>query len=177
MLCYITEKLDGSSVTYYYKNGEFGVCSRNLELLETDDNTLWKVARQLEIEEKLKSLNGNYAIQGEIIGESIQSNKYKLRGQTIFFFNMFDIDKYRYLNFEEFRTTIEQLKLKTVPLLDTEFKLISDINELVKLSTGISKLHKVKREGIVIRPVKETQGSIGRLSFKAINPEFLLKYE
>jgi RNA ligase (TIGR02306 family) len=28
----ITEKLDGTSATYYYKNGHFGVCSRNIEL-------------------------------------------------------------------------------------------------------------------------------------------------
>ncbi|MDR1962301.1 MAG: hypothetical protein LBQ50_00810 [Planctomycetaceae bacterium] len=28
----VTEKLDGTSATYYYKDGHFGVCSRNLEL-------------------------------------------------------------------------------------------------------------------------------------------------
>ena len=32
---YVTEKLDGSSATFYSKDGVFGVCSRNLELLET----------------------------------------------------------------------------------------------------------------------------------------------
>ncbi len=37
---YVTEKLDGSSATYYFKDGIFGVCSRNLELLETEGNTL-----------------------------------------------------------------------------------------------------------------------------------------
>ncbi len=42
---YVTEKLDGSSATYYIKDGVFGVCSRNLELLETEGNTFWKVAR------------------------------------------------------------------------------------------------------------------------------------
>ncbi|MDR1140990.1 MAG: hypothetical protein LBL62_04800 [Planctomycetaceae bacterium] len=31
----ITEKLDGTSATYYYKDGHFGVCSRNLELKTT----------------------------------------------------------------------------------------------------------------------------------------------
>ena len=30
---YVTEKLDGSSATFYFRNGEFGVCSRNLEYL------------------------------------------------------------------------------------------------------------------------------------------------
>lgn len=37
---YVTEKLDGSSATFYKLNGEFGVCSRNLELLETKENSL-----------------------------------------------------------------------------------------------------------------------------------------
>ncbi|MFN8396382.1 MAG: RNA ligase family protein [Bacteroidia bacterium] len=95
--CYVTEKLDGSSVTYYLKDGEFGVCSRNLELLESEENSLWKVARALQVEEKLRALGGNHALQGEIIGEGIQGNLYRLRGgQTVYFFNLFDIDGYRY---------------------------------------------------------------------------------
>jgi hypothetical protein len=45
--------LDGSSGTYFINKGEFGVCSRNLELLEDDDNSFWKVARQMDVENKL----------------------------------------------------------------------------------------------------------------------------
>ena len=30
--CYITEKLDGTSATFFINNNEFGVCSRNMEL-------------------------------------------------------------------------------------------------------------------------------------------------
>ncbi len=174
---YITEKVDGSSVTYYIKNGEFGVCSRNLELEESEENTQWKIARELNIEDKMKSLNGNYSFQGEVIGESIQSNKYKLRGQTVLFFNVFDIDKYEYLNFEDFKNTIESLKLKTVPVLDTNFSLINDIDKLVEKSIGTSVLHKVQREGIVLRPITEMQDTLGRVSFKVVNPKFLLKFE
>lgn len=176
-ICYVTEKLDGSSVTYYIYDGEFGVCSRNLELLETEENTQWKVARELKIEEKLRSLGGNYSLQGELIGEKVQSNKYKLRGQTVYFFNMYDIDNHKYLNFDEFNSTLKKLELKTVPILYTDYKLVNDVQELVKLATGTSKLHKVKREGIVIRPVQEKQDAMGRFSFKVLNPEFLLKYE
>ncbi|TSC54295.1 MAG: RNA ligase, DRB0094 family [Parcubacteria group bacterium LiPW_30] len=35
-----SEKIDGTSVTYYYRNGEFGVCSRNNEWEESEKNTL-----------------------------------------------------------------------------------------------------------------------------------------
>jgi RNA ligase (TIGR02306 family) len=175
--CYVTEKLDGSSVTYFYKDGEFGVCSRNLELLESETNTLWKVARQLDLEQKLKSLNKNIALQGELIGEGIQSNKYKLKGQTAYFFNVFDIDKYEYLNFDEMQQLLTALGIQSVPILDTNFELIDDVEKLVALSIAKSKLFDVWREGIVIRPLTEKRDMMGRVSFKAINPEFLLKYE
>ncbi len=174
---YITEKLDGSSVTYYFKDGEFGVCSRNLELLYTEENTLWGIVKELKIDEKLKKLNRNIAIQGEIIGEGIQSNKYNIRGQKIYFFNAFDIDKYEYLGFEDFKKLIKDLELETVPIIDTDYKLISNIDKLVELSIGKSLLNNIQREGIVLRTIIEKRDISGRVSFKAINPKFLLKYE
>jgi RNA ligase (TIGR02306 family) len=183
-ICYITEKLDGSSVTYYVRDGEFGVCSRNQELLEDADNSLWKVAREMDIENKLRSLGGNYAIQGELIGEGIQGNKLKLKGQTARFFNVFDIDKYAYLEFKEFKETLTELDLPIVPILTTEYKLENDIEAIVKMACMKSTVHKEAwAEGIVIRPLKEKAGidfenqlMNGRVSFKAINPEFLIKF-
>ena len=43
---FVTEKLEGTSATYFYRDGEFGVCSRNLELAETDKQTHWVVANK-----------------------------------------------------------------------------------------------------------------------------------
>ncbi len=174
---FYTEKLDGSSATYYLYDDQFGVCSRNLELIETEENTLWKLAREQKIEERLKSLNKNYAIQGEIIGESVQSNKYKLRGQDIYFFNVYDIDEHRFLDFDESVVFFKNLDLKIVPVLETNYELSGNIEELVELSVGKSVLNDIQREGIVLRPLKEIEDSSGRISFKAINPKFLLKYE
>lgn len=183
--CYITEKIDGSSVTCYIKDGVFGVCGRNYELCETNDNTLWKLARTLDIEQKLRSLNLNCALQGEIIGENIQSNKYRLRGQTIKFFNFFYIDNYKYAGYSDFMKRISDLELELVPLITDDYILQNNIDELVKLSIGKSLLCKdTWREGIVIRPLHEIIDGIDsngflpgdRVSFKVINPEFLLKY-
>ena len=177
--CYLAEKLDGTSVTYYVKDGVFGVCSRNLDLEESEDNTLWKVARELNIEHKLKSLGKNIALQGEMIGEGIQSNKYQLRGQQPYFFNVFDIDAHKFLDFDDFQAFLKEFGWKSVPILDTNFILIEEIEALVNLSVAKSVLNpKLQREGIVIRPIKEIiNPRYGRVSFKAINPEFLLKYE
>ncbi|MEZ0368212.1 MAG: RNA ligase (ATP) [Candidatus Sericytochromatia bacterium] len=179
--CYVTEKLDGSSVTYYLHDGEFNVCSRNLNLLDDGRNSLWKVARTLEIEAKLRSLGWNACLQGEIIGEGIQGNKYKLKGQSVRFFSLFDIDAYRFLDFAEFTTRLAALDLPTVPVLETDYRLEAEIPALVAKSVGKSVLNpELQREGIVIRPLSEqitALESLGRVSFKAINPEFLLKYE
>ena len=175
--CYVTEKLDGTSVTYFIKDGVFGVCSRNLELIETPDNTLWKLAREMQMEEKLAALKGNYALQGEVIGEGVQGNKYKMKGQQVFFFSAFNIDEYRYLDYSDFNAIIHELGFKTVPVLENDFVLINSIEALVKKAVGKSVLYSVDREGIVIRPLIEKVDATGRVSFKAINPEFLLKYE
>ena len=175
--CFVTEKLDGSSATYFIRNGQFGVCSRNLELLESDDNTYWKLARALDIENKLRSLNGNFALQGELIGEGVQGNKYALKGQKLYFFNVFDIDAYTFLGFEDFKKTLEKLDLNIVPVLEKDYLLENDIPKLVEKALGKSVLKAdVIREGIVIRPLVESHDATGRVSFKSINPEFLLKY-
>ncbi len=42
--CYITEKLDGTSATYFVKDGVFRVCSRNMELHREERNIYWQIA-------------------------------------------------------------------------------------------------------------------------------------
>jgi len=184
-LCYVTEKLDGSSATYFIRDGEFGVASRNLELLEDDQNSFWKVARELDIENKLRSLNKNFAIQGELVGEGVQSNKLRLRGQTVYFFTAFDIDKYESLDFKEFNDLFDKLGLPVVPVISTEYKLENDMNALIRMASIKSLIcPDVWAEGIVIRSLREINDPFlaneniagGRLSFKVVNPEFLLKY-
>ena len=178
MRCYVTEKLDGSSATYYLRNGEFGVCSRGLDLLEDDKNSFWTVARALDIEGKLRAYGHNIAVQGELIGEGIQGNKYNLRGQTVRFFNVFDIDRFAHYDFGAFVAMILESGLETVPILDDTFTLIDNVPDLVARSEGQSVLAAVLREGIVIRPLTEQRHpELGRVSFKVINPIFLLKYE
>lgn len=169
---YVTEKLDGSSVTYYYNNGEFGVCSRNLELLETPENTLWRVARKDKIEEKLAAVGRNIALQGEMIGEGIQKNMYGLSGQSVRFFNVFDINAYQYLPLDEFQSFITGMELQAVPILDTAFTLPVSAEELLASADGISALSpqgkQVEREGLVIRSTNR------KVSFKVISNKFLL---
>jgi RNA ligase (TIGR02306 family) len=166
---YVTEKLDGSSSTYYFNDGEFGVCSRNLELLETEGNTFWKVARELDLENKMKDFGVNISLQGELIGEGIQGNPYKIKGQTVKFFNLFDIDLQEYHSLSVFKETMRVLGLDTVPILDTSFKLPETIDELLKYSEQKSVLNPdFDREGVVIRSTDR------KISFKVISNKFLI---
>jgi len=186
---YATEKLDGSSATFYVRDGVFGVCSRNLELSEPEEefvpgtiigadgverpkqeNSFWKTARILKLKDKMLSLGYNVCFQGELIGEGIQGNPYLIKGQTVRFFNVFNIDTQEYLPLEDFVSTIEGLGLETIPVLDLDFKLPEDTEDLLKYAEAPSKLNdKFSREGVVIRSHDRT------ISFKAISNLFLLK--
>jgi RNA ligase (TIGR02306 family) len=187
---YVTEKLDGSSATYFIKDDNFGVCSRNLELADPgefvpgtvigndgverpkQENTFWKVAREMQIKEKLQSLGRNICIQGELIGEGIQKNPYKLKGHTVRFYNAFDIDKQERLPLNEFVEIMKSFGYQTVPILYENFQLPETVAELLTQAEGKSVLHKdTEREGLVIRSIDT------RISFKAISNKFLLKNE
>lgn len=177
-VCYITEKVDGTSATYIWHDGEFMICSRNQVLEDTGSTFYHDVERRLGIKEKLSGLGRNLAIQGEVIGPKIQSNKYKLDKNHLKVFNIYDTSEQRYLNYEEFLSLCKKLGLDTVDVLDDRYILTDDIEELVELSRGESPLSQKYREGIMIRPLIEMQDlEMGRVSFKSINPDFLLKYE
>ena len=169
---YLTEKLDGSSATFYHSDSGFGVCSRNIELLETEGNTFWKVARNLDLENKLKIFGGNIALQGELIGEGIQGNPYKIKGQAVKFFSIFDIDQMMYYSFPTFLDIIKELGLDTVPILDRQYVLPDTIDELILQADGKSVLNSnTIREGVVIRSYDRS------ISFKVIGNKFLLNKE
>jgi RNA ligase (TIGR02306 family) len=179
----VTEKLDGTSFTAFLRDGEFGVCSRNM-LLDTADESsiLVRVATRLGLEERLRALAAargfEPAVQGEVIGPGVQKNKYALAEVTLRVFNVFDVSAYRFLDHADMLDAAREVGLEPVPQLGT-VELNHTVDELVALSEGVSVLNaKAQREGVVLRPLTEAEDpDLGRLSFKAINPKFLLKYD
>lgn len=182
--CYITEKVDGSSISIYQKSGKFGVCSRNLDIDFDPKNKFWKTVIDSDIESKLKKYGQDIVLQGELLGDGVQGNKYLLMGNMIMFYNAWDIKNQRYYSYHELLIILEELELTMVPIIQYCYELTAIIPDLIELSKGYSKLNsKVMREGIVIRPQTEVidldfraKLPNGRISFKAVNPEFLLKY-
>lgn len=181
--CYITEKIDGTSFTVYFRNGEFGVCSRSKELLEEEKNLYWKMTRELDLEKKLRDYGKNIAIQGEIFGIGVQTNALKLQTRRVMFFNVFDIDKFGYYPYADFVKTIKELGLETVPILTEDYILEDNVDKIMAMADGKSVISpKFDREGIVIRPHEEKfdmQMAMGfgngRVSFKAVSDEWLIK--
>ncbi|PSK94609.1 RNA ligase (ATP) [Taibaiella chishuiensis] len=172
--CYITEKLDGTSATYFVKDGEFGVCSRNMELHREDRNIYWQMADTLDLERKLKRLGDNIAIQGELVGEQIQGNKLKLQGQQLFVFSVFLIDEYRYASLSRMKELAAQMDVQLAPVLDEDYALDAGIRNILEMAERNSVLcPEAKAEGIVIR-VKDAKEHI---SFKVISNTFLLQYD
>jgi RNA ligase (TIGR02306 family) len=85
-----TLKMDGTSATYIKEsNSNFRVCSRNLELKDTESNVHWQMARKYNIVEKL---NPGYAIQGEISGPGIQGNPAGFNEVWLNVFNVIDLN-------------------------------------------------------------------------------------
>jgi len=191
----VTEKVDGQSATYFVvKNSNkkiwefwkddyiFGVCSRNYLLPREDNSTWWRIAKQFDIKKKMLEYVNKvnigcidipklqyFVIQGEILGEGIQGNKYGLKGLDFYVFNM--IDSYDTYDNVEQPHLCEVMDLKKVPTITTSFDLLPTIAENVTYSKGKSVLANIQREGIVVRNYSQN------ISFKIINPDFLLKYQ
>ena len=171
LLFELTEKLEGSSMTCYLIEQEFGVCSRNLDLKRNDDNTLWKVAIEDKIELKMRIAGlDNHGIQGELVGPGIQSNIYKLSKPMFFVFDIYDIKKGAYMNPVERQAMIKVLQLNHVPVLTNDKDLgIGTVDELLLWAEGKSFLNgKQEREGIVFKQID------GGMTFKAISNKYLL---
>lgn len=181
---FVTEKLDGTSYTAFLRDEEFGICSRNLWMDETDEtNLLVKISRQLNVAAKLRELRDRFgyqpAIQGELIGPGIQKNKYGLKSVELHVFNLLNLDESRLVDQAQAVTMLQAVGLVGVPQLGS-LTLRHTVDELVQYSIGTSVLNgRVQREGVVLRPaVEEFDIDVGgRLSFKVINPQFLLKFD
>lgn len=178
---YSCEKLDGQSGSFllvknkfphniFGKKYEYIVASRNR--IAPQDSSYTKVSEKYNVEEVLKSIAKEYgssmvAIQGEVIGDKIQGNKYKISGHQLYVFNLIIDGKLK--NIREMHDILDKYNMLIVPLV-WEGQLNHTVDEVIEMSKGKSHLAKRNREGLVFRKLSDP-----RVSFKAINPEFLLE--
>lgn len=189
---YITQKLDGTSSTFYKYKGKFGVCSRNMDLGDPHThkglwqfikrefrkligktkkefpatNVYWSMARKYNVREWLPD---GYAVQGEICGPGIQENKMGLAEVELFIFNVWNINEQRYATFDEHVRLYGSTQTVPILYIDKSAPFFYNIEELLELAKG-NYPNGTPQEGIVVRSLDQA------ISFKVINNDFLLKY-
>ena len=168
----VTEKLEGSSMSVGLIGGEFIVCSRNLNLAESEGNSFWAQARRYDVEAKMRNLNmDNFIIQGELIGEGVQGNYYGIKGQDFYVFAIYDVTAAQYVNPLQRQQICKDLGLKHVPVISNALYIVKHtVATILELADGKSQLNPNKlREGLVFKEVG------GQAHWKAISNEYLLK--
>jgi hypothetical protein len=184
LACYYTEKLDGQSSSFIYHKRKFYICSREKIKNKKGNSNFAKVAKKYNLEKIVKKLSrkfGSLALQGEVIGSGVQSNKYEKKELEFYVFSIFLIEKHRYANYYEFTDIMSHTQgINTVPILKTDYELGS-VEELLELAKGNSVINpSVLREGIVVRSLTGEPRNLPKIgshfSFKAINNDFLIKH-
>ena len=161
MRFYITEKADGSSTTAFRYKGQFGLCSRNLELERNENNGYWKVAAKYKVEERLPE---GVALQWETIGPGIQSNPHGLSDIDGLAFSAYNIEEHRYFTYHELKKLCETIEFPMCRVIEEGESFSSEGIELLGEGTYANGK---QREGVVVR----SQENVGTLpiSFKVIN--------
>lgn len=167
----VTEKMHGASCTFYLDlDGEFHVCSRTLDLKPDADNAYWKAAYKYEVEHRMRELGLiGYAIQGELCGEGINGNNYKL-DLDFFVFDIYSVGE-GYASPYSRHCLVEKLGLKHVPIVNSAYHLLDSKEELLRKADGKSHIADCKREGYVYK------SHLTGKSFKTVSNDWLLKYE
>ena len=182
----VTEKLDGTSSTFglqrIKKNKfDFAVCSRNVRQTTPEKicyyadmpNVYWEMAVKYDIENVLKDIQRKYnadtvVIQGETIGEGIQKNKYNIKGHDLYVFNL--IINGQRIDSVKARDILKEYGMKFVPILENDYILLDNVDDMIKYADGKSEIYDTLREGVVIRNYDRN------VSFKCISNKFLLKH-
>lgn len=194
-----TEKIDGSSTTFTMKQDKpkkrkLLVCSRNVvfDSPKKEDKNYYKeicgniwleMADKYDMEGVLNDVLNKHpnwefiTIQGETFGAGVQKRDYGMKDRDFRVFNIIYKEngkapvRMSTLDMSYFLALHSGMKcLKTVPILTDNFIIPDSCEKIIAAAAGLSKLDGKSREGIVFRTRD------GERSFKAVDPEFLMKY-
>lgn len=187
-----TEKIDGTSTTFTMKRNknifgkesfEFIVCSRNVPFVKPDakcfydTNVYIEMAEKYNIEAHMKDMLGNHpewewvTIQAETFGAGIQKNNYGLDHKEIRIFNFITSDRGRWGTMDMQKFLEVGYNLPIVPIIKINYTLPNTVEELREfVHEDLSMIDGELKEGIVFRKHD------GSLSFKCVDPDYLLKY-
>ncbi|MDO8610986.1 MAG: RNA ligase family protein [bacterium] len=172
---YITQKVDGSSTSFTYNNGEFKACSRRLEMKE-GSGFPWLIANKYNIKDKLQKLGLNIAIQGETIGPKINGNRLELKDIELRVFRAKNLDTNQLFNLEELSKLCLTLDIPMVKMI-AEFDFNPEIHNIEYFrNLADSQLYDNGKpaEGIVVAPIESFYSSVlnKHWSIKLINQNY-----
>jgi len=167
---YVTLKYDGCSGTAYLDgDNRFGVCSRNLELIDAPGCVWWEMAKKYRLEEALRNFGAPLAVQFEVIGPGVQGNPLGLKEHEIKVFDIYWTGIGQYGSLYDLKRFCRDSALPMVEVLleggcwGLGEAGMQGFAESTKYPNG------KPGEGVVIRPqVYQTVG-YDRLSFKVVN--------
>lgn len=170
-----TEKIDGSSMTVWVDGDDQGVASRNWDIEDTKFNSMWNLARELELHDLIRgSFEGkSVAVQGEIFGPGIQGNP-------------LDVKK---VQFRAFTLQVGGSELPRSLWPEWLLKLSVPVHPLSYPQTVDEALAQVDNLKSLINPQKAVEGVVwrntegaalstgARASWKAISSRYLMKHD
>lgn len=188
----VTEKIHGTCflATYNVADGELLISSKvvgakNLSIVESEGNLYWQAARRYGIGPTMELMAKDFdattiAIFGEVFGQGVQDLPYCRAGHHFAAFDLYvayDNVPGTFINAFESLQILTDYQLPTVPLL---WEGPYDYDKIEELATGEEcvtgeELH--MREGVVVRPFKETISSLTnkRKIAKFISPDYLTR--
>ena len=188
-----TEKVDGTSTTFYLsrpkvgKKAEYLVCSRNIVFdtpikaernyyQGTIGNVYLEMSEKYNMRDVLEALLADrpsaewVAVQAETFGAGVQKRDYGMKDHEIRVFNLLYSDCGR-IGTLEMKKLMEELGVPAVPIISEGMTLPSTIEELREfVHSAPSLIDGGMKEGIVFRTLD------GAESFKCVDPEFLVRY-
>ena len=165
----VTWKLDGSSCTIIVQDGEIShVCSRRMQIKESDSNAFWIVANKLRPN---IPLGWSGIIQGEVCGPGIQGNQLKLLEATLYIYQIRELHGH-WMTYDEM-VSFGKNVLKSNVVAKIEHGYIKSLEGLQAIADNLKFDKDVPAEGIVVRPAHYPGSGIGRpLGFKIINRKY-----
>ena len=190
-------KLDGSSLTAFIKDETIGVASRNVgfrihdetipfftavkkwlqgkgwkRTIKADDNAFTQMAEKAGLLTALVNDGRNIAIQGEMVGPSIQKNFEGVAENEFYCYDIYLIDEQAYMLPKERQEFCAEHGIKHVPLASSHaVTLPVDVATAIADADGPSGLTGKYREGFVYKSMDRD------FSFKVISNAYLLKEE
>lgn len=185
---YVTEKLDGQSLTVYYDRtrDSYLICSKNIAYTVDSQSSFVLNAKRANLLEIVKNFSNKFDLdqvcfQGELCGPGIQANRLKLEEKRFFLYSIYDCVKKLYLPFFErqfFSTYLIYLRyegIHIVPVLFPYLKLsdypFTDNEHVIRFADRQSVVNsECMAEGLVFVSLNNSS-----VRFKVISNNYLFR--